>query len=256
MSARFDGKVALVTGATSGIGRASAEVLAREGADVMVTGRSADSAARTVLAIVEAGGSADIALGDIRDPNLATSIVAATRDRFGSVDVLVNAAGVIVRHDVVDTSDEDWRLVMGTNLDALFYVSRAAVVAMRQAGGGSIVNIASNVGLVGTSGLAAYCASKGAVISLTRAMALDHATEKIRVNAVCPGSVDTPMLVSGRAGRGVSDEEVFAANISAIPQGRIPQPSEVAEAVAFLASDASSHITGTAIPVDGGYVAQ
>ena len=130
MSARFDGKVALVTGATSGIGRASAEVLAREGADVMVTGRSADSAATTVLAIVEAGGSADIALGDIRDPNLATSIVAATRDRFGSVDVLVNAAGVIVRHDVVDTSDEDWRLVMGTNLDALFYVSRAAVVAM------------------------------------------------------------------------------------------------------------------------------
>jgi NAD(P)-dependent dehydrogenase (short-subunit alcohol dehydrogenase family) len=156
----------------------------------------------------------------------------------------------------VDTSDDDWRRVMATNVDALFYVSRAAVVAMRRSGGGSIVNIASNVGLVGTERLAAYCASKGAVIALTRAMALDHAAEGIRVNAVCPGSVDTPMMVSGRAGWGVSDEEVFAASVSAIPQGRIPQPSEVAELVAFLASDASSHITGTAIAVDGGYVAR
>jgi len=256
VSGRLDGKVVLVTGATSGIGRASAELLAREGASVMVSGRSVDGASITVAAIVDGGGSADVALGDISDSSVATSIVAATRERFGSVDALVNAAGVIVRHDAVGTSDDDWRRVMATNVDALFYVSRAAVVAMRRSGGGSIVNIASNVGLVGTERLAAYCASKGAVIALTRAMALDHAAEGIRVNAVCPGSVDTPMMVSGRAGWGVSDEEVFAASVSAIPQGCIPQPSEVAGLVAFLASDASSHITGTAIPVDGGYVAR
>ena len=177
VSGRLDGKVALVTGATSGIGRASAELLAREGASVMVSGRSVDDASITVAAIVAGGGSADVELGDISDSKVATSIVAATSERFGSVDVLVNAAGVIVRHDAVDTSDDDWRRVMATNVDALFYVSRAAVVAMRRSGGGSIVNIASNVGLVGTERLAAYCASKGAVIALTRAMALDHAAE-------------------------------------------------------------------------------
>ncbi len=248
-------RIALVTGATSGIGRATAERLARDGAQVLVVGRDEARAQACVDAVTRAGGVARSLLGDITDPAFCRTAVATAVDAYGRLDVLANVAGVIRRGDVTATSDEEWRTVMTGNVDSLFFMSRAAIEAMRQSGGGNIVNLASTVGLVGTAGLAAYCASKGAVVQLTRAMALDHAAEGIRVNAVCPGAVDTPMLVSHHA-QGTTPNAVHNRNIDAIPQGRIPQPEEVAELIAFLASDLSRHITGAAIPIDGGYTAK
>jgi NAD(P)-dependent dehydrogenase (short-subunit alcohol dehydrogenase family) len=251
-----DGKVIVVTGATSGIGRATAEVLASHGASVMVAGRNAGAAAEVVAAITDAGGVAGASLGDVADPAFAERLIVSTVVEYGRVDAVVNAAGVIVRAGATETSDEDFAWVMKVNVTGTFNVSRAAVRAMRETGGGAIVNVSSTCGLVGTKGMVAYCASKGAVTLMTQAMALDHASEGIRVNAVCPGAVDTPMLRSGRDADPLSDDAILASNLASIPQGRVPDASEVAELIAFLVSDASAHIVGAAIPIDGGYVAQ
>ncbi len=246
-------RVALVTGATSGIGRACALRLAADGFAVVVGGRSAERAAEVVDEITAGGGTATTALGDVAEPDYGDAAVAATVAAHGRLDVLVNAAGVITRSDAEGTTDDEWHRIMSTNVDGLFRASRAALPAIRAAGGGTIVNISSTNGLVGAAGLAAYCASKGAVTNLTRAMALDHAAEGIRVNAVCPGAVDTRMLYSEGSG---TVEEVRAKNLPDIPEGRIPDGSEVAELVAFLADDRSRHITGANISIDGGYTAR
>jgi NAD(P)-dependent dehydrogenase (short-subunit alcohol dehydrogenase family) len=246
-------RVALVTGATSGIGRACALRLAADGFAVVVGGRSAERAAEVVDEITAGGGTATTALGDVAEPDYGDAAVAATVAAHGRLDVLVNAAGVITRSDAEGTTDDEWHRVMSTNVDGLFRASRAALPAIRAAGGGTIINISSTNGLVGGAGLAAYCASKGAVTNLTRAMALDHAAEGIRVNAVCPGAVDTRMLYSEGSG---TVDEVRAKNLPDIPEGRIPDGSEVAELVAFLADDRSRHITGANISIDGGYTAR
>ncbi len=246
-------RVALVTGATSGIGRACALRLAADGFAVVVGGRSAERAAEVVDEITAGGGTATTALGDVAEPDYGDAAVAATVAAHGRQDVLVNAAGVITRSDAEGTTDDEWHRVMSTNVDGLFRASRAALPAIRAAGGGTIVNISSTNGLVGGAGLAAYCASKGAVTNLTRAMALDHAAEGIRVNAVCPGAVDTRMLYSEGSG---TVDEVRDRNLPDIPEGRIPDGSEVAELVAFLADDRSRHITGANISIDGGYTAR
>ena len=246
-------RVALVTGATSGIGRACALRLAADGFAVVVGGRSAERAAEVVDEITAGGGTATTALGDVAEPDYGDAAVAATVAAHGRLDVLVNAAGVITRSDAEGTTDDEWHRVISTNVDGLFRASRAALPAIRAAGGGTIVNISSTNGLVGGAGLAAYCASKGAVTNLTRAMALDHAAEGIRVNAVCPGAVDTRMLYSEGSG---TVEEVRAKNLPDIPEGRIPDGSEVAELVAVLADDRSRHITGANISIDGGYTAR
>jgi NAD(P)-dependent dehydrogenase (short-subunit alcohol dehydrogenase family) len=246
-------RVALVTGATSGIGRACALRLAAGGFAVVVGGRSAERAAEVVDEITAGGGTATTALGDVAEPDYGDAAVAATVAAHGRLDVLVNAAGVITRSDAEGTTDAEWHRVMSTNVDGLFRASRAALPAIRAAGGGTIVNISSTNGLVGAAGLAAYCASKGAVTNLTRAMALDHAAEGIRVNAVCPGAVDTRMLYSEGSG---TVDEVRDRNLPDIPEGRIPDGSEVAELVAFLADDRSRHITGANISIDGGYTAR
>ena len=234
-------RVALVTGATSGIGRACALRLAADGFAVVVGGRSAERAAEVVDEITAGGGTATTALGDVAEPDYGDAAVAATVAAHGRLDVLVNAAGVITRSDAEGTTDDEWHRVMSTNVDGLFRASRAALPAIRAAGGGTIVNISSTNGLVGGAGLAAYCASKGAVTNLTRAMALD------------PGAVDTRMLYSEGSG---TVEEVRAKNLPDIPEGRIPDGSEVAELVAFLADDRSRHITGANISIDGGYTAR
>ena len=246
-------RVALITGATSGIGRACALRLAADGFVVVVGGRSAERAAEVVDEITAGGGTATTALGDVAEPDYGDAAVAATVAAHGRLDVLVNAAGVITRSDAEGTTDDEWHRIMSTNVDGLFRASRAALPAIRAAGGGTIVNISSTNGLVGAAGLAAYCASKGAVTNLTRAMALDHAAEGIRVNAVCPGAVDTRMLYSEGSG---TVDEVRDRNLPDIPEGRIPDGSEVAELVAFLADDRSRHITGANISIDGGYTAR
>ncbi len=251
----LEGKVALVTGATSGIGASTAVAYARAGARVMITGRQADAAEATAASINENGGEVAVHLGDVTDPAFGAKLVAATVEAFGRLDVVANVAGVITRGDATETTDEEWYRNFKVNVDAVFFLSRAAIPVFRGQGGGVIVNLASNVGLVGSTGLPAYCASKGAVVLLTKAMALDHAAEGIRINALCPGAVDTPMLVSGHHKTGRTAEEVLASNEASIPQGRIPTPDEIAASMVFLASDASAHITGVALPIDGGYCA-
>ena len=256
MSGTLDGRVALVTGATSGIGEATAIAAAEAGARVMLTGRDGGKASAVLRRIEETGGAGDVILGDVALSSFCDEAVARTMSTYGRLDVLANIAGTMWRGDALDTDDEAWRRVMATNVDGAFFMARAAIRTMKETGGGAIINLASTVGLVGTAGMPAYCASKGAVVNLTRALALDHATDGIRVNAVCPGAVDTPMLVSGHRGAGNSPDEVLERNRAGIPQGRIPKPEEIARLIIFLACDDSLHITGAAISIDGGYTAR
>ena len=251
-------KVIVVTGATSGMGTATAVNLSRQGARVMLSGRNLERAEAVSQQIGEQGGECHLCIGDVSESAFADRLLDETAERFGRVDGLVNAAGMIYRGNALETSDAQWRDSMATNVDGSFFTSRAAIRHFRNNGGdgGAIVNFASTCGLVGAAGLTAYCVTKGAIVQLTRAMALDHAGENIRVNSVCPGAIDTPMLVSGHERSGATPDQVHRANLESIPQGRIPGPDEVASVVAFLLSDASAHMTGTNLPVDGGYTAQ
>ena len=248
------GKVAIVTGATSGIGEETAKMFAIAGASVIVTGRREQPAKALVKNIQAEGGQADWIIGDITNSEFTNSIVTTTEEKFGRLDILANVAGAITRGDALNTSDEDWFKMMNTNVSGTFFMSRASISAMRRSGGGSIINLGSTVGLTGCAGLAAYCASKGAVVNMTRAMAIDYAAENIRVNSVNPGAVDTPMLVSGHGN--LDADTVREKNRVSIPQGWLPKPHDIAKTIAFLASDLSKHITGAAIPVDGGYTAE
>lgn len=254
-SVDLDGKVAVVSGASSGIGRAIALRLAAANAALVVGGRDPDRTMATSEAIAADGRKAAPAIGDIRRSVDAEATIGAAVDAFGGVDILVNAAGVIHRADATGTSDDDWARVMAVNVDGTFFMSRAAIPVMRERGGGVIVNVSSTCGLVGAERLAAYCAAKGAVTNLTRAMALDHARDGIRINAICPGAVDTPMLMSERE-PGADPDSVRRQNVADIPQGRIPGADEIAEFVLFLCSDGARHITGANLPVDGGYTAR
>ncbi len=261
------GKVAIVTGATSGIGAATAMAFAEAGASIVVTGRSTSGAETTAALIASIQGDSRIMLGDVSDSTFCDHLVDFAVDQFGQLDVVANVAGTITRGDVTETSDEEWHQNMLVNVDSAFFMSRAAVRQYRRLtdslnesieaspGARVLVNLASNVGIVGSAGLPAYCASKGAVVLLTKAMALDHAAEGIRINALCPGAVDTPLLVSAHEKTGRTADDVFASNIAGIPEGRIPEPTEIAKSMVYLASDQSSHVTGIALPIDGGYVA-
>jgi 2,3-dihydro-2,3-dihydroxybenzoate dehydrogenase len=191
--------------------------------------------------------------GDVGDSDFCRRVIEETQSRFGRLDVLVNNAGVMHRGPAEQTSDEDWARVMRVNVDGVFYLSRNAVGIMRQQQGGAIVNVGSTLSLVGASGLAAYCTSKGAVAQLTRAMALECAIDDITVNAVCPGAIDSPMLYSEYP-TGTDVDAVCARNAALIPKGVVATADEVARAIVFLASE--PHITGALLSVDGGYVAQ
>ena len=239
--------VALVTGASSGIGAATAIAFAEAGWEVMAAGRDEGR----LEEVADVSDSIAIWTGDLTGSDDCGTLIADTIDEFGSLDCLVNSAGVIVRANVADTSDEDWRYTMGINVDAPFYLSRAALPHLLQTTG-SIVNIASDWGLKGGDRAAAYCASKGAIVQLTRAMAIDHARDGLRVNAVCPGDIDTPMLTNEADDKDIDLDEFLAQAAEESPNGRIGTPEEVASLILFLASDAATHITGTTIPIDGG----
>jgi NAD(P)-dependent dehydrogenase (short-subunit alcohol dehydrogenase family) len=254
MGAKLEGKAAIVTGAGSGIGRAAALLFAREGASVAVADIRLDAARQVAGEIEQAGGRALPVAVDVGDPDQAAALVDGARAAFGALHVLYNNAGVNSAGTVVDTEEEDWDRCFRVNVKGIFLVSRRAVPHMAE--GGSIVNQASVAALVGVRGIAAYCAAKGAVVSLTRAMAVDLAP-RIRVNCLCPGTVLTPLMEPLMARRGGGD---VAAGVKLTaekyPIGRLGTPEEIARAALFLASDDSSFFTGAAIVPDGGMTAQ
>lgn len=240
----FSGKTVLLTGATSGIGAAIAKAFAAYGADLVLTGR------RALSERPQGRGHTVFIAADITHPETADRLVAETVGHFGKLDILVNNAGILFRGDALACTDEEWESTLATNVTAAFRLSRAALRVMKSRHSGVIVNIASDWGLVGARNAVAYGVSKGALVQLTRSMALDHARDGIRVNAVCPGDTDTGMLDS--ATDGADRRQKLAELGAAIPLGRVGRPEEVAQAVCYLSSDNASFITGATLAVDGG----
>jgi NAD(P)-dependent dehydrogenase (short-subunit alcohol dehydrogenase family) len=251
---RLKGKVALVTGGASGIGRATALLLAREGAAITVADLDAAGGQAVVQEIVTGGGRALFVPCDVSRAADCQRAVQQAVGTFGGLDILFNNAGLIRRADVLDTTEEEWDRVMAVNVKSIFLMSKYAIPHMVERGGGAIVNTASGWGLVGGRNAVSYCASKGAVVNMTRAMALDHGHQNIRVNCICPGDTDTAMLRDEARQIGQSDEQ-FLQGAADRPLQRIGQPEDIAQAVLYLASDASSFVTGTALVVDGGGLA-
>ncbi len=251
---RLSGKVALITGGGTGIGRAIALAFAREGASVAVAGRRLEKL-REVINEVHKQDAAGLAMEcDVTRARDVDRAVKGTVERFGRVNVLVNNAGTLHVSTVEGISEEEWDRVMTVNVKGPFLMSRAVLPEFRKCGGGVIVNLGSVLGLVAVKDRAAYCASKGGVTMLTKAMAVDHAHENIRVNCICPSIVETE-LVKGVFDQSEQGQALRKARVATIPLGRIGQPADVAEMAVFLASEESSWLTGTAIPLDGGVTA-
>ncbi len=247
---RLAGRIALVTGGGTGIGRAIALLFAREGAKIVVAGRRSEPLQEVVSEIRRMGGTATFTRGDVSKSDRVELMVQGAIYNFGGLDILVNNAGLFVEGSVVDTDEKRWDRVIGANLKGAYLVSRQAVPAMRQRGGGSIINNASIHGLVGMKNGAAYCASKGGLVQLTRAMAIDHAADNIRVNAICPGLVDSPMTRDDDGG-----SSWLMSAVANYPVGRPGTPDEIARLALFLASDDSRFMTGAALAIDGGFLA-
>lgn len=244
---RFDGKIALVTGGGGGIGGATARRLGAEGALVYVADAAADHARATVDSIVAAGGTARELIFDLTSGGASRDAVASVEREHGAVDVLINNAGAMRRGALLDTSEADWDLSFAVNVDALFHMCRAVLPAMIANGGGSIVNTASQWGLTPAPGHIAYNVTKAAVVSFTKSLARDYAPDKVRVNAVCPGEIHTPMLEKGIAEKGKTIADLDAM----VPFGRIGQPTEVAALIAFLASDEAEFVCGACVEITG-----
>ncbi len=251
-------KVVVITGASSGIGAATARKFNEQGCKVVLAGR--DEARLKLVAesltdsLTDALPVARTWTGDLTKSQACTDLIDFAILHYGRLDTLINCAGIIYRSTALDTSDLQWEETIAVNLNAPFYLSRAAIPNMLD-DGGTILNIASDWGLQGGKLAAAYCASKGGLVLLTKAMALDHAKDKIRINAICPGDVDTPMLKTEAEQRGVDYQVAMSANNADSPTGRITLPDEVAALCVYLASDSAAQITGTAIPIDGGNTA-
>jgi NAD(P)-dependent dehydrogenase (short-subunit alcohol dehydrogenase family) len=250
----LNNKVALITGGASGIGRASALLFAREGAKVAIADLNADDGLAVVQQIGNSGGQAILESADVTAAADCQRIVERVTSEFGTIQILFNNAGIIRRAAVPELSEEDWDRVMAVNVKSIFLMSKQVIPVMAKLGGGSIINMASGWGLAGGARAAVYCASKGAVVLLTKAMAVDHGAQNIRVNCLCPGDTDTSMLRSEAHQLGEpSDRFLLAA--ARRPLGRVGKPEEIAQAALYLASDAASFVTGTALVVDGGGLA-
>lgn len=251
---RFRGKVALITGGTEGMGYVAAEQFLREGARVCVTGRSEDKGRRALEALSKLG-EAHFVRGDVSVSEDARRMVQETIGRFGRLDVLFNNAGVYIEKSAEDMTEEEWDRLMDVNVKGTFLVTKFAVPHMKRQGGGAIINNSSDAGIIGNRNCPAYCASKGAITVMTKAMALDYAGSGIRVNCVNPGTIDTPMLEREVVASG-DPKAYMERTVAESPMGRIGRAEEVARAVLFLASDESSFVTGASLSVDGGVTAQ
>jgi len=252
MTKLLDGKVVVISGVGPGLGTTLAHRCTREGADLVLAARTPERLDDVAKQIADAGGRAVTVRTDITEDDQVNNLVDSALEAYGKVDVLVNNAGILYSATAPDTTDEQWLDTMAVNVNALFYLSRAAIRHMKQKGGGAIVNIASEWGLNGEPNHVAYCASKGAVVQITRCMALDHARDNIRVNSVCPGEIHTQMVDDILSQKGGDPQQNLQELAAGIPLRRLASPSEVAWCVQFLASDRASYVTGANLPVDGG----
>jgi meso-butanediol dehydrogenase/(S,S)-butanediol dehydrogenase/diacetyl reductase len=249
---RLKGKICIITGGGSGIGRAACHLFAREGATVIVADKSAPAAQDVATAL---GGSAIAMEVDVSSNAAVARMMGDTVERFGRLDVLVNNAGYGIKGTVIETEEDDWNRLMAVNVNGVFFGCKHAIAQMQRQGGGVIVNTASVVATVGIRDRAAYCASKGAVAALTRAMALDHVADNIRVNAVAPGTIDSPYFQDMFA-KSPRAAELRRELESRQAMDRLGQPEEIANGMLFLASDESSFMTGAVLTIDGGWTAK
>lgn len=242
---KLKGKVAFITGFGSGLGQAIAVMFAREGAVVAGTSKTAAKGLETVAQIEEIGGQALFRAGDVANATEMKALLDETVTRYGGLDIVVNSAGVRTNGSITEITEVDWDRTLETNLKGAFLVSRLAIPQMIKRGGGVILHIAARSGMLGQGGRAAYCASKGGMVTLTEAMAMDHARDGIRVNCICPGPTRTPMVDT-------STPEKLARYKTRVPIGRIGEPEDIAYAALYLASDEASMVTAAILPVDGG----
>lgn len=250
----LSGKRALVTGGASGIGRATAEVFSREGASVGVMDIDTSRAEAVASRIRSAGGRAIAITGDVSRATDCAAAVAELVAAFDGLDILANVAGIIHRHTVVDFPEDAWDREIAVNLKSIFLLGKYAIPVMAAGGGGSIVNVSSSLGVLAGPRQAAYCASKGAIIALTKAMAIDHAGAGVRVNAILPGGTETEMLLGEAEALGISADDLRA-HWSDRPMGRVARPEEIANGILFLVSDLASYATGSILAIDGGRLA-
>lgn len=248
---RLQDKVAIVTGAGSGIGRAMAEVFAKEGAKIIVADYKAEGGQETVKNIVVAGGQAEFVQADVSKSNEVEAMVKVAVEKFGGLDILVNNAGVALMADLASTTDEIWQKTIDVDLKGVFLGVKFAVPEMEKRGKGKIINTASIAGLVGFQGITAYCAAKGGVVNMTRELALDLASKKINVNAIAPGVIKTAMTTDI-----LKDPKMAEGMLAQTPMGRLGEPEDIAYAALYLASDESDFVTGHTLVVDGGWIAK
>jgi NAD(P)-dependent dehydrogenase (short-subunit alcohol dehydrogenase family) len=242
---KLKGKVAFITGFGSGLGQAIAIMFAQEGAAVAGTSKTESKGRDTVAIIEKNGGRALFRAGDVGNSSEMKALIDETVKEFGGIDIVVNSAGVRTNGSITEITEEAWERTLDTNLKGAFVVSRLAIPEMKKRGGGVVLHIAARSGMLGQAGRAAYCASKGGLITLTEAMAMDHAPDHIRVNCICPGPTRTPMVDT-------SAPEKLARYKARVPLGRIGEPEDVAQAALYLASDEASFVTAAILPVDGG----
>jgi meso-butanediol dehydrogenase / (S,S)-butanediol dehydrogenase / diacetyl reductase len=248
---RFHNKRVVITGGTGGIGQSVVELFATEGARVLFADHSEKDCSDYCNALGDRGLQTSYLAGDLREKYYCEALIAEAVTQFGGLDILINNAGIIPRGTILETTDEMWFSALDVNLTAIFFLCRAAIPQMQHAGGGAIVNTSSTWGLYPGPGHVAYCTSKGAVAALTKNLGRDHAGDGIRVNAVCPNEVNTPMLRSGFLRRGIDPDNAIAELGKTVPLGHVAEPAEIADVIAFLASDDARYVCGTTIEVAG-----
>ena len=248
---RFNQKKTVITGGAGGIGQALVALFAREGAKVMLSDRNEADCASVARNLASQNLKVHHWAGDLREKNDCEALIEAAADQLGGIDILINNAGIIPRGNILETTDDMWFSALDVNLTAVFFLCRAAIPHMQKAGGGAIVNTSSTWGIYPGPGHLAYCTSKGAVAALTRNLGRDHAPDGIRVNAVCPNEVNTPMLRSGFERRGIDPDTAIEDLNRTVPLGHIAEPGEIADVIAFLASNDARYVCGETIEVSG-----